>query len=270
MAATRKSATSSSAKKTSATSRKTAKRPAPSKETWTLDRTMKHLEKSGTAQNRKVYARHAVGSDQFGVSFKILGEVAKVIGKDHDLSQALWDTGNHDARMLAAKIGDPDGVTSAQLDRMARSATNHVVADALANLAAASPHAASRIKAWTGAKPTPANEYLIRAGYAAASANLTSRRKAKPAPDDLPDALLSDLLDRIQSTIHDMPNRAREGMNTCLIAIGAYRESLRKKALDVARKIGTVDIDHGETGCKTPHAASYIAKAVERNTRVPR
>jgi hypothetical protein len=28
-----------------------------------------------------------------------------------------------------------------------------------------------------------------------------------------------------------------------------------------AQRIGAVEVDHGETGCKTPDAAAYIAKA---------
>ena len=32
-------------------------------------------------------------------------------------------------------------------------------------------------------------------------------------------------------------------------------------ATAAAKRIGKVDVDHGETGCKTPDAAPYIAKA---------
>jgi hypothetical protein len=153
---------------------------------------------------------------------------------------------------------------------MAKDTGNYVISDAFSNITADSPHAAGRIKAWVAAKPTKANEYLLRAGYSAASANLTRRRKSKPDPaTDLPDALLSDLLTRIEKTIHDVPNRTREGMNTCLICIGAYRESLRTRALGVAKSIGKVDVDHGQTGCKTPDAAAYIERTLARRKAKP-
>jgi hypothetical protein len=32
-----------------------------------------------------------------------------------------------------------------------------------------------------------------------------------------------------------------------------------------ATRIGKVDVDHGETSCRTPDAKSYIETAVERN-----
>lgn len=32
----------------------------------------------------------------------------------------------------------------------------------------------------------------------------------------------------------------------------------------MAARIGKVEVDHGETGCKTPDAAVYIRKTLER------
>ena len=53
-------------------------------------------------------------------------------------------------------------------------------------------------------------------------------------------------------------------MNSALIAIGIRNSALESKALSAAKKIGKVDVDHGETSCKTPDAAKYIRKTVER------
>jgi hypothetical protein len=39
---------------------------------------------------------------------------------------------------------------------------------------------------------------------------------------------------------------------------------LQKKALAAAERIGNVEVDHGETSCKTPDAAAYIRKGAER------
>jgi len=53
-------------------------------------------------------------------------------------------------------------------------------------------------------------------------------------------------------------------MNNTLIAIGARGGMLEQKALDAAAAVGTVEIDHGETNCKTPDAAAYIQKTLQR------
>ncbi len=52
-------------------------------------------------------------------------------------------------------------------------------------------------------------------------------------------------------------------MNNALIAIGGSIDELRPRALEVARAIGKVEVDHGTTGCKTPAAEPYIKRMVE-------
>ena len=65
---------------------------------------------------------------------------------------------------------------------------------------------------------------------------------------------------RIVKEIHRSPNRARHAMNMALVSIGLYRPGLEKKAIAAARSIGKVEVDHGETSCKTPDAVAYIRK----------
>ena len=55
-------------------------------------------------------------------------------------------------------------------------------------------------------------------------------------------------------------------MNGALISIGGSNPALQKKALAAAGRIGKVQVDHGDTGCKTPDAASYILKMAERRS----
>lgn len=78
----------------------------------------------------------------------------------------------------------------------------------------------------------------------------------------LPDEYFDPYLELIANGIHRRKNRVRYEMNGALIAIGLRNEKLEKKAIAVAKKIGKVEVDHGETGCKTPDAAEYIANAL--------
>ena len=73
-----------------------------------------------------------------------------------------------------------------------------------------------------------------------------------------------DKLSTIGEEIHGRPNRTRYSMNGALIAIGMRNSKLRKQAEATAKKIGPVEVDHGETNCQTPDAVPYIAKAWER------
>jgi len=53
-------------------------------------------------------------------------------------------------------------------------------------------------------------------------------------------------------------------MNSALISIGIRNDKLQKKALAAAARIGKLEIDYGDTECKTPDAAPYILKAAAR------
>ena len=51
-------------------------------------------------------------------------------------------------------------------------------------------------------------------------------------------------------------------MNNAVINIGVRNSRLQRKTIAAAKRIGKVEVDHGETGCKTPDAVSYIKKTV--------
>src|SRR3990172_1099061 len=88
------------------------------------------LNKMGTEQNRKVYARHGVGPNMYGVSYANLGALKKKIKVDHGLALDLWASGNHDARVLATMIADPKQADDELLDGWVRDLDNYVLTDA--------------------------------------------------------------------------------------------------------------------------------------------
>ena len=81
-----------------------------------LNSALRELKRRGTAQNRKVYRRHGVGENMYGVSFADLRLLAKQIKTDPDLAVQLWATGNHDAQILATLIADPAQFDAKMLD----------------------------------------------------------------------------------------------------------------------------------------------------------
>lgn len=215
---------------------------------------MTRLKSLGTAQNRKVYARHGVSGSFFGVSFANLRKLAKEIGRNTALAEQLWETENHDARMFATIVADPKDVASSRLDAWAKDLRNYVDSDALAALAGRTPYARHKMERWSRSK----NEWIGRAGW-------TTLAHLAMDAESMPDASLEEYLGTIEREIHGRKNYTRYAMNSALIAIGGRGGALAKRALDVAKRIGTVDVDHGETGCKTPDAAPYIRKMLERN-----
>jgi hypothetical protein len=88
--------------------------------------------------------------------------------------------------------------------------------------------------------------------------------RLKNDPEAVTDADAEEILATIEKEIHRSPNWARYAMNGALISIGIFKPALRQKAIAAARRIGKVEVDHGETNCKTPDAVSYIEKASNR------
>lgn len=214
---------------------------------------LQKLERLGTEQNRKVYRRHGVGGNQYGVSFTNLKKLRRKIETDQGLAEELWATGNHDARILATMIADPHIVSEELLETWIRDLDNYIITDSLAKLVNSTPHRLAKMEQWS-ASP---EEWVGRAGWQLL-AHLAM------GDDDLPSEYWEGYLEIIQEEIHSRKNRTRDAMNTALIAIGLRDAVLETKALAAAAKIGKVEVDHGETGCKTPDAAAYIKRVNER------
>ena len=216
----------------------------------TYDETMAELEALGTAQNRKVYPRHGVKEPMFGVSYANLGKLKKMIKTDHELAVQLWGTGNHDARVLATMVADPRKATPTMLESWVRVADNYILTDAVSGFAGKTSHAGHMMRSWIDADA----EFVEAAGW-----NLVggSAMYAKGLPDDT----FQPYIERIERDIHNAKNRVRYAMNNALIAIGTRSDTLEERAFEAAKRIGRVEVDHGETGCKTPDAAPYIRKA---------
>lgn len=214
----------------------------------TAEEVLTELESLGTEQNRKIYRRHGVGENQYGVSYAHLKQLAKRLKKSHDVAVALWASGNHDARVLATMTADPAQLT-AKLEAWARDLDNPVIAGAFADLAAQTATAKAKAEKWIKAR----SELIATAGWVVV-ARLTT------VDASLPDEWFAAHLETIERDIHTSKNRVRYAMNNAVIAIGCRNAALKEKALATAATVGPVEVDHGETGCKTPDAAAYIEK----------
>lgn len=214
------------------------------------------LKARGTAQNIKTYRRHGAGENVYGVSFADLKTMAKQIKSDHELALALWDTGNCDARSLATMIIDCNRVDEALARKMIAGIEMHMLVDLLGGCIAKGPAAKIVIDKWT----VSPEDQIRQCGYATLAAALKEGV-------DISDETCRRFVEIIDKEIHGSPNRSRHSMNNALIAIGIYKPALRDEAIKAAERIGKVHVDHGDTACKTPDAAAYIARGAEKKTK---
>jgi 3-methyladenine DNA glycosylase AlkD len=220
-----------------------------------LAQAMSALEKAGTAQARKTYARHGASEPMFGVSFATIQTLRKQIGVDHELALALWDTGNFDARNLAFKVADPAQMAPAVLDRWAGAPTARMCGSYVGAIAAEGPHAAAKAKQWLAAK----DEMQRTTGWCLVG-------QLAMLDEATPDAWFLERIATIEKSIGAVPDGERYMMNSALIQIGGRNTALRKAAVAAAKRIGRIEVDHGDTECKTPDAVAYIEKSWTHST----
>jgi len=221
-----------------------------------INQVLNELKSLGSDQNRKIFKRHGADDNLFGVSYANLGKLKKKIKVDHELAKQLWGTGYHEARVLATMIADPKKADNELLEAWAKGLDNYGVTDAFSKFVSASPFARKKMERWTKSK----QEWVGTAGW-----NMMAFLAMKDP--ELADEYFENYLPAIESEIHKSKNRVRYSMNSALIAIGLRSPSLQKRALAVAKRIGAVEVDHGETGCNTPDAAEYIQRAAERGRK---
>ena len=67
------------------------------------------LKSSANPEAVKGMARFGINPDNtYGVSVPNLRKMAREAGKDHALAQQLWDSGIHEARLIAGMIDLPE------------------------------------------------------------------------------------------------------------------------------------------------------------------
>jgi 3-methyladenine DNA glycosylase AlkD len=212
------------------------------------------FEKLGKPQTAAIYKRHGAGDNVFGVLTSEIAKLQKKIKVDHALALELWKTGNAEARVLALQVADPEKLSRADADDWLKDGPVRFVGCYLSGLLGRSPIGEETMRAWMKSP----DELTREMGYGILGACL------KNDPGSVSDADAEEILATIEKEIHRSPNWARYAMNGALISIGIFKPALRQKAIEAAQRIGKVEVDHGETNCKTPDAVPYIAKASQR------
>ena len=186
------------------------------------------LERHGTTRVRDGMARYAIPSDTaFGVSMAGIQQLAKRLGKNHELAAALWKTGRYEARMLTAYVDEPARVTPGQMDRWASGFDNWAVCDTLCfALFDRTPHAWAKVTQWS-ARP---GEFVKRAAFALLWGLTVHDRQADNAP------FLRALV-LVEDAAADQRHFVKKSVNMALRAVGKRNPVLNAAAVAVARRL---------------------------------
>ncbi len=210
------------------------------------------LETLGTERTKKIYASHGAREPQFGVATGDMRALAKKIGKNQDLAEKLYSTGNYDCMYFAGMILDPKKMTEADFDRWMEAAYFYMISDyVLAVSLAETDYAQAVADRWINS----GRELVMSAGWACYTWLLGYRKD-----DEFDRDKISAMLDTVSSTIHDSPNRTRYSMNGFVAAVGVSYIPLHEKAVAAAEKIGKVSVRTEKGACSVPVALDEIRK----------
>lgn len=224
----------------------------------TTKEVMTQLKSFGNEGTKKTLMKHGAKEPFYGVKVADLKKIVKKVKKDHKLSMDLYATGNSDAMYLAGLIADEDQITKSELKKWAKEAYWYYISEfTVPWVAAETKYGYDLGLEWIKSK----KENIAAAGWS----TLSSIANLRP-DEELDLKKYSELLDHIGENIHDAPNRVRYVMNGFVITVGGAVKSLSKQAQKVAKKIGKVEVNVGDTACKVPLATDYIQKVIDRGS----
>ncbi len=162
-----------------------------------------------------------------GVPVPALRALARRIGRDHGLAQALWSSGVHEARILATMVADPPRTTSRLLEDWVKALNSWDLCDHFCgNLVALTPFAWQKAEAWSGRRA----EFVKRAGFAVMA---TLAVHDAHAPDNQFIALLA----IIERRADEDRNFAKKAINWALRQIGKRNPALHGRAVATADRL---------------------------------
>ena len=187
----------------------------------------------------------------FGIGLTQLKQLAKQIGKSHDLALELWKHDIYDMRVIAVLIEDPKQVTRAQIEAQVADLEfwmfSHVYAT---TLLAKVKFQRELIAEWH----KDDNHVKRRLAYNMLY-NLLKSDKT------LDDDYYVPFLDIIERDLQSEENMVRDAMNNALGFIGKYRPGLRGRVLTAAQNIGPVEVDYGDNSCKPLDVAALLSRS---------
>jgi len=193
---------------------------------------LRELKSLSNPKNKEGMAQFGINTQKaFGISVAELRKLAAQIGKKHSLALKLWDTGYHEARILASMIDEPGLVSEKQMEAWVKDFNSWDLCDQCCmNLFSHSKLAYKKAIEWSSKD----KEFVKRAGFALMASMASKSKKAK-------DFAFIRLLPIIKRESRDERNYVRKAVNWALRQIGKRNVNLNRKALKTAEEILQLD-----------------------------
>jgi len=193
---------------------------------------IKTLKSNKNPKNIAGMAKFGISSkNTLGVSVPILRGLGKKIGKNQELALKLWQSGIHEARILASIVAEPQKMSWRDAERWIGDFDSWDTCDqACMNLFRYMSGAPGKTLAWTKKK----DEFTRRAGFALMAALAFAK-------NNMSDGEFKKFFPAIKKYATDERNYVRKAVNWALRQIGKRNLALNKEALKVARQIAKIN-----------------------------
>lgn len=193
---------------------------------------IQRLKSLENPENVKGMARYGINPENnLGINVTTLRSIAREIGKNHDIALKLWDSGIHDARMLAAHVDEPKLVTEKQMDSWAMDFNSWDVCDnACGHLFDKTSYGYKKAFEWSSRE----EEFVKRAGFAIMAWAAVHDKKQE-------DQIFIDFMAVIKRESSDERNYVKKAVNWALRNIGKRNIYMNKIAIKTSEEILKID-----------------------------
>ncbi len=203
-------------------------------------------------QNWEKLGQQTAGLKSYGLGLTRQRKLAKQLGRDRKLAQALWQTDVYDAKVIALLIDDPAQITrdqaEQQVEELAGGMLAHVFASCDATLAK-TPFMVELAEQWVQSDDPIRRDCGYGLLYEA------SKLSGKKAPND--EFFLAQVK-RISDTIDAESEKVRLAMGAALMGIGKRSTGLNKAALKVALRVGPIEFTSASGKCEPFDVAKHL------------
>lgn len=181
------------------------------------------IESYGSKKNLEGMKRFGINvNNAFGVSVAKLKEIAKKIKKDHSLALALWETGYHEARIMALLLDELDKIEEHIIDKWVNDFNSWDICDLTCMyIVSKSNFCEKKIKEWYNSE----KEFVKRAAFATIAAAAINQK-------NWDDRKFTEFLPLIKSALNDERNFVKKAINWALRGIGKRSKKLNNIAVD--------------------------------------
>ncbi|MFC7684971.1 DNA alkylation repair protein [Ureibacillus sp. GCM10028918] len=217
---------------------------------------MEELEALGKERTKKTYISNGAHEPVFGVATGAMKPLGKKNKNNQDLAEQLYASGNYDAMYFAGMIADPTIMTEADFERWIDGAYFYMLSDYVVAVTLAETDIAQKVSdKWIES----GEELRMSAGWSCYCWLFGNR------PDyEFDPSKVSDMLDQIEKTIHNSPERTKSSMCNFVYTAAISFVPVHEKAVEIAKSIGTVEIKRDNKKGSIVDISANIQKDLDR------